>query len=132
MNILRTYTTPEQVSRLIFNLDVSTADMYYINVPEFNNTPLLLTKDIDLKNDCLKYTPCWSLGALLKLLPLNAKINFERYSLRLSSGCVSYIHDDREKNEYFEFSFNNDDFFTNVFEMVRFLIVKGVIKQCMD
>ena len=68
------YTTIEQSKKLIeLGLDASTADMYYPDMyyPEYDlihsKIPLFMGDDFYSDSDI----PCWSLGALLEVMPKN-------------------------------------------------------------
>ena len=96
MTNIKNYTDLKQSKKLVEFLPLESADMYYILMPDgvYNSFPLTgrkneLTEDTDI--------PCWSLAALLGVLPDNCGIDKEdgKYiaSYIVSGECGTYTSD---------------------------------------
>jgi hypothetical protein len=69
MATIRSYTTIEQSKKLAKILPIDSADMYYYTVNgDLCKTPNVIESEDDLYVD-EKSIPCWSLAALLEILP---------------------------------------------------------------
>ena len=133
--MVRGYTTIEQSKKLLsLGLDPNTADMCYphfvrYGADTYNEIPEI-AEDIDYPYEM----PCWSLAALLELMP--AKINSNEEYYRLTS------HKSLFNGEFFKpyllfyknfankriYEVNRDNFVDAAFEMVCWLIEQGHIK----
>ena len=75
--INRTYTSVEQSRRLLeLGLDKNTADMVYLKhatsdnlTPRFEGAAPMVLMDIPINEIDCDTLPCWSVGALLELMP---------------------------------------------------------------
>lgn len=81
------WTTINESKRLVYaNVDVNTADMYYRNYANKD-----YSKDARVGGiECCRGNhniPCWSLGALLNLLPKQIGMYGEKYYLIVSEGA---------------------------------------------
>ena len=98
---MKAYTNKEQSKKLVeLGIDVNTADMWYPPslikygvVNEWWENPTII-KDIEhskLKKEY--YVPCWSLSALLELIPTSIDEYTDDFSqLELTKQSVSYVY----------------------------------------
>ena len=94
MATIKSYTTIEQSHKLAKILPTESADMEYIFLKEDNvaigNVPFV-KDDSEVENSAFDYTynriPCWSLTALLSILPNNENIstNLSKGGYRIST-----------------------------------------------
>lgn len=116
-------TTIEQSKKLLnLGLDPSTADMHYLFFKDtghiVNKAPFITTGD-EVKEDVLfTYIDCWSLTALLKLIPL--------YALEQTTDGKVFIVS--EIGQYSKCSVAWDSPVDAAFEMVCWLIEQKHIK----
>lgn len=108
------YTTIEQSKKVIsLGLDPSTADLYYKyvlpksdklhHVPDIGEPTNALSwynkgytlngrkEPLELKDFCI---PCWSLAALLELMPDIIKVEEECYTFSLTKNVIEYVRHD--------------------------------------
>lgn len=94
------YTSIEQSKRLLeLGLDAESADMSWMN----NKYPECVPYDVTLKHANTKdflYLPCWSVGALIDLLPIgthtcshitDAGITYECYTEKENFECLTIL-----------------------------------------
>ena len=82
-------TSLEQSRKLIeLGIDTKTADMYWHK--KFDGTYSLRTDNLMVKLD----TPCWSLSALINVLPRSIKFKDDNYYLRFMKEYVEYANDE--------------------------------------
>ena len=124
--MVRGYTTVEQSKRLLsLGLDPNSADMYYFldPTPSGNIYHLAVQRiDMGVKN-LPKYSdgdlPCWSLAALLELIPMTKMCHYDLY-------YCQYIEEGKDFPIYSTAEYNNS--IDAAFEMVCWLIEYGYIK----
>ena len=90
--MIQYYTTIEQVKKLIsLGLDPGTADMYYIR-----NWGEYYARTNNEKYIGDRLYPCWSVGALMDLIPKHIVKNNTEYSMCLQTmtHCYSLCHTD--------------------------------------
>lgn len=121
------WTTLEEAKKLVdAGLDPNTADMYYIKEP-FMQIELHTRIDkfaekiggypIEKEN----HYPCWSLGALLKLIPKNIKVNDESFQFYMS-------YDNTNKwSSVYESAFFKRRFFCSVFPNQMELLINVIL-----
>lgn len=86
MATIKSYTDIKQSRKLAEILPIQSADMYYILMPDgvYNHFPLTGRKSELAENTDI---PCWSLAALLNVLPNNENIstNLSKGGYRIST-----------------------------------------------
>ena len=90
MATIKAYTDLEQSQKLSEILPPESADMYYLYWKEDNhlaNTQPFVADGFEEREEGLfKYLNCWSLAALLGILPLHLIINGKVYKFGMSKG----------------------------------------------
>lgn len=105
------WTTINEAKRLVeAGLDPNTADMYYFydtieleGIVKYINGPTLVTSPYSegvktahmvypspMLDESDKVCPCWSLGALIEILPYKIKYEQDTYSVLITKNHVSY------------------------------------------
>ena len=93
-------TSIEQSKKLLsLGLDPSTADMWYSYYGNSKYNPTIAYKGqqwflCQIRNSLHDDIPCWSLTALLKLLPDIIKIKEECYTFSLIKNVIEYVGHD--------------------------------------
>ena len=101
---MKAYTDIEQSKRLAEILPLESADMYYYTVNgDIYKTPNMIERIDDLDVDD-KSIPCWSLAALLELIP-----NY----------VINKVDDKISSNLYYSFKSSHDNLVDAAFEMIR-------------
>ena len=101
---MKAYTDIEQSKRLAEILPLESADMYYYTVNgDIYKTPNMIERIDDLDVDD-KSIPCWSLAALLELIP-----NY----------VINKVDDKIYSNLYYSFKSSHDNLVDAAFEMIR-------------
>ena len=135
------YTNIEQSKKLLeLGLNPKSADMYFMNIcPEDGKT---LFDDVagvgnaDISNNDL---PCWSLNALLEVMPQSIRMYDERgrcyktYDLNLFRSyyhCCSYSFGPSLKEENHDnlYCYGGDTWLEAVYNMIIFLFNNGYMK----
>lgn len=91
MAMIKMCTDIPQSKILAKFLPLESADMYYYSVnghSEWYKTPNILESIDDLDENSI---PCWSLAALLDVLPDKVTIDGHRWSLSLRKKGISYL-----------------------------------------
>lgn len=125
------YTTLEQSEKLMeLGLNPETADMYYFCDPTPAGNimyPTLIVVEKHLHSRLPEYDkgdiPCWSLGALLEVMPKGVQINFNNTGISIDITFVRngvIIDSHRVKN---------DTFLEAAYDMVVWLLGNGYIKK---
>lgn len=83
---MKSYTDIEQSKKLDEILPVESADMRYSPLGD-NLHPWIWT-DTFLEKDAV---PCWSLAALLDIIPDNIEIDGHRWGLSIRKNSISYL-----------------------------------------
>ena len=114
----RNYTNVGQSKALKTFLPITTADMSILEKNDgsgvCNETPYSFLNDVEKKN----HIPCWSLSALMKLLPENVKVKGTELTLNIMP-----------KGEY---SVRYEDNFTNAFEAFSVKSTGLLINDCVS
>ena len=94
--MVRGYTTIGQSKKLLsLGLDPSTADMHLINGKHAGCVPYVeIIKNNNPMLKAVMIQPCWSLTALLKLLPDIIKVEEECYTFSLIKNVIEYVGHD--------------------------------------
>ena len=139
------YTSIEQSKKLVeLGLDISTADMkYFYWKNKINAAPTLgFDKAVleSYKNTQAVYLPCWSLGALLELMPKVISVPVDKrsayfYNLEwqfANDNSLRYITTNRDKclvDIYSDHDIENKPLIKTAFEMVCWLLENNYIKK---
>jgi hypothetical protein len=91
MATIKSYTTVEQSRKLAEILPVESADMCYIKHSssdnpnwEFNEDfPPMILGNMSINEITVETLPCWSLTALLSVLPFNLIVDNQRYAFSM-------------------------------------------------
>lgn len=88
---MKSYSDLKQSKILAQILPIESADMqYYADaVTKEDNPRVLKTTEVPSKKS-MYYTPCWSLSALIELLPNKIVVNNENYFLNFTKKNVEY------------------------------------------
>lgn len=135
-------TSIEQSKKLLnLGLDPSTADMYYSYYGNSRYNPTIAYKGqqwflCQIRNSLHDDIPCWSLTALLELMPLFIRTDNGDYNFSLARGgagayTFSYIHSLKEPWELgynLRLTTHKDSVIDAAFEMICWLIEQGHIK----
>lgn len=137
MAAIKSYTDIEQSRKLAKFLSIESADMYY----DRGGLPSLIDKYVtheSIKNDKYHHLiPCWSLAALLKLIPKRIlrkdKIHYGQtfipsFSWEINPRAIYYT-DENNIMDYVSFRYgeNNMELIDAVFKMVVWLKENGRI-----
>lgn len=130
------YTTIEQSIHLEkLGLDIMTADMFYNEEPDESYPKDIVDTEYPMviregqKHHLLEYgVPCWSLTALLELMP-TIKKDFDTYIPYISKGSIYYCSYAFESDGLVELkSFCGQSILDACYNMVVWLIENGHIK----
>lgn len=106
MVIIRAYTTIEQSKKLIEILPIESADMsYYIWKDDghlMSPVPFVLDDTEEKEDGMFEYIPCWSLAALISILPNEIKHDGIVNNLWITSEDVSYYSKEYDSYLYCE------------------------------
>ena len=87
MLTIKSYTDLEQSKKLAIILPLESADMYwYRDAVTKENNPRNMSLSQVPKNKSMYYYPCWSLTALLSVLPFNLIVDNRRYAFSMIKG----------------------------------------------
>lgn len=126
------WTTIKQSEKLIkAGLNPNTADMFYLydwNNHKHNNTPdtLIIYNWEDPYN---KSIPCWSLGALINLMPFKPTINGIKVFFQLNQLGCRYVYRDDDTSIKEVVVFTDGTLIDNVVSMVCWLLESNYIKK---
>lgn len=82
------YTTPEQSKKLLeLGLNPESADLYYLVITDDEYSDYPKASD---KETILRELPCWSLGALIDLMPYEIKEDGDTYRLLITHKLAQY------------------------------------------
>lgn len=128
------YTSTHQSEYLLhLGLSPATADMYFALDAEIAiNTSYITILNGEKCVPAYKGAiPCWSLGALIDLLPERIHIrDWVNYKLVLEKHKVSYVRiEDLDEYSKIFCWFEDEDLLDAVFEMTCLLLDKGYIKK---
>ena len=88
---IKTYTDVKQSKKLAEILPIESADMYYdVDSYGVQTTPEVLITSVVRKKDI----PCWSLAALIAILPRFIEFKGDKYYLRFMKEYVEYANDE--------------------------------------
>lgn len=130
-------TSIEQSKKLLnLGLDPSTADMCYASISYDSPGPYCEVVKAHKPDLDFNDLPCWSLVALLELMPKDIKTNNGIYNFSLvrrgyGAYTFSYIHSLKEPWELgydYHLTTHKDSVIDAAFEMVCWLIEQGFIK----
>lgn len=93
---MKSYTDLEQSKKLAEILPLESADYHYITQGEKSYFyPYSLSSDaIKDYDEEIKYIPCWSLAALIGVLPQFIEFKGDKYYLRFMKEYVEYANDE--------------------------------------
>ena len=123
-------TSIEQSKKLLeAGLDPQTADMHYIiktvNHSSYEKYVVIVGK-IPTQESIIKRIPCWSLGALIELVPESINENTKSYcQLEFSKKSIAYHHIDGS----IIIGFLKDNLIDAVYFMILFLLENNYIKK---
>ena len=101
MATIKSFTSLEQSKKLAEILPLESADMYYSKYDTIHAETLYSPCDIQYFN-IHEHTPCWSLAALLSVLPSYFYDETGRKTLGMSKGDTYYYIFYENKNSYIE------------------------------
>ena len=98
MATIKSYTDINQSKKLAEILPLESADMHYWKRTWKENDYAISvghSKELQegFESKCIEYIPCWSLAALLDVLPENIKFKDNKYYLRFMKDYVEYAND---------------------------------------
>jgi len=118
--MVRGYTTIEQAKKLLsLGLDPGTADMCYGSLSYDSPGPYCEVVKVHKPDLEFNDLPCWSLTALLELIPMTKMCHYDLY-------YCQYIEEGKDFPIYSTAEYNNS--IDAAFEMVCWLIEYGYIK----
>lgn len=134
---MKAYTDLEQSKKLAEILPLESADMFYADllvdgVHKYNLHPLesygfKTFEDTKLKaSDHLGFVPCWSLAALLDVLPFHLIVDNQRYAFSIIKGLDKNSETYAIKYAIFNttFYFHLTDFYNNPVDACYEMIIK--------
>jgi hypothetical protein len=92
MATIKSYSDIEQSKKLTEILSLESADMKWFSWKQESDSPLVPTFGYDketaefYKDTAAVYLPCWSLAALLDVLPFHIIANNQRYAFSMHKG----------------------------------------------
>lgn len=88
---MKAYTDLEQSKKLAEILPIESADMfYYKDAVTKEDNPRVMNYSQVPKNKSMYYFPCWSLAALLNIIPVTAECKDMFLRLRIDKGPTGY------------------------------------------
>lgn len=119
------YTTIEQSKKILeLGLSRDTADMVYkynFLLESNDTTPKVVNGN--LHDTTLKNIPCWSLGALLDVMPRYIQINSKHIGLTID---ITFVHNGIVTDSH---HIKNNTFLEAAFNMVVWLLKNNYIKK---
>ena len=124
------FTTKEQSLNLIkFGLDRDTADMCYnYNFVTETNSEIPAIVVGTLHDTTLNNIPCWSVGALLKLMPLYITKEGVCFNRLIYRNNIEYSAGIGKYDEYLV-SFESDSLLESVIECIKYFLENDYIKK---
>ena len=120
MTTIKSYTDMEQSKKLAEFLPLESADMVLWN-KEYKSVyagPDAQKFMEGLKCRKLNYLPCWSLAALLNVLPQSIEFKCNNYYLRFMKDYVEYANDEVSITGRCLYTLGNNNLVDAVFEMI--------------
>lgn len=122
---MKHYTTLEQSKKLIeLGLNPNTADMFWST--EFDMvicTPYLTKSDFETLVPMCESIPCWSLGALLEVMPDGVQTNSNRTGVSVD---ITFVHNGVVTDSH---GVKNNTYIEAAYNMVVWLLKNGYIKK---
>lgn len=122
---MKAYTSIEQSKELAQILPIESADMRYHTISPYNLHPCdEIVYTIDFGNPSGYDIPCWSLAALLDILPKTLEDGFyDEYELNINmiDKKPEYIGLDNQVHSDFPYKFNNKELLDNIVESIIWL-----------
>lgn len=121
---MKTYTNIKQSEELAKILPIESADMRYHTISPYNPYPCdEIVYTIDFGNPSGYDIPCWSLSALLDVIP--QEIFDGEYIINITEGCdnkwiLTYDHRENRHHSYYGLSYGAD----NLIDACYVLILK--------
>ena len=124
---MKTYTDLEQSKKLAEILPLESADMHYLTYSMYEEYCDEIVYTINLGKPgrydkcCI---PCWSLSALLDILPKTLEDGFyDEYELNINmiDKKPEYIGLDNQVHSDFPYNFNNKELLDNIVESIMWL-----------
>ena len=142
------YTSIEQSKKLLeLGLSVKTADMVYLKyadsdnpAPRFDGCAPIILMDIPIDEIDCETLPCWSLGALLEIMPKSMEVYCPNNGVPDEIAHLSLYYDTMSESFVCEYTFrvyyleefktiNADTLFEVASSMVVWLLENGYIKK---
>lgn len=134
MATIKSYTSLEQSKKLVEILPLESADMYWMhgkldNVKQ-NPTPNIIGNDHDepLWDDY--DIPCWSLAALISILPQFIEFKGDKYYLRFMKDYVEYSNDEVSITGRCLHTTGNNNLVDASYEMILKLHEHKMLNKC--
>ena len=95
MDAIKSYTDLEQSKKLAKILPIESADMFHF-INEVDSVGFGYKKDAAefYSKTNFEYLPCWSLAALISILPRHIEFKGDKYYLRFMKEYVEYANDE--------------------------------------
>ena len=134
---MKAYTDVEQSKRLAEILPINTADCCYImyctsdNIElRYEGQPPMFLGDIPITEIEVEHIPCWSLAALLDVIP--QEIFDGEYIINITEGCdnkwvLTYDHHENINHSYYGLSSDADNLVDVCVEMILKLHERGLL-----
>lgn len=114
---MKSYTDIEQSKKLAEILPLKSADMHYVRVYfEGKQSDWFVKLGTPIKSDDI--IPCWSLAALINVLPRSIKFKDDKYYLRFMKEYVEYANDEVSITGRCLHTTGNDNLIDAAFEMI--------------
>lgn len=133
---MKSFTDLEQSKKLAEILPLESADMHYVrkthdfrgnpvdgkwSYPEYGNPNSKHANYIVQNFESYEKIPCWSLAALINVLPISVKFKDDEYYLRFMKDYVEYANDEVSLTGVFLHTTGNNNLVDACVEMIEFL-----------
>ena len=121
MVTIKSHTDLEQSKKLAEILPLDSADMEFMFLKENNSMVgrVPFVKDGYEEPDCgYNIVPCWSLAALISILPQSVEFKGDKYYLRFMKEYVEYANDEISITGIFLHTTGNDNLVDACYEMI--------------
>ena len=114
MATIKSYTDSEQSKKLAEILPLESADMSWVS----NGLGKPFARTIPIKGDPEELCGCWSLAALISILPQSIKFKGDNYYLRFMKEYIEYANDEISITGRCLHTTGNDNLVDACYEMI--------------
>ena len=122
---MKSYTDLEQSQKLAKILPLESADMWWsrCTITDFGDGVLKVSYAVEPCNisqfrNTKEDIPCWSLAALIGVLPRSIEFKDDKYYLRFMKGYVEYANDEVSITGIYLHTTGNDNLVDACYEMI--------------